>query len=108
MTGNLDGQRIGDGFTRAVLVFDPSRKRQRNPYRPAIHKKLDINRIGMSCGNGYDQRLKDAVYFLFGPAVQGMKILIHSDSISDTAGASKPAGLRFHPACQPWWISMAR
>src|SRR6516164_5291532 len=94
MTSNFDGQGIGDGFPGAVLVFDPSWKRQRNPYGPAIDQKLDIHGIGMPCGDGYDQRLKHAVHFLLRPAVERMKILVHPDSISEHGGSEQTAPTR--------------
>lgn len=110
MARNFDGERVGNDFTRPVLVLDPGREGQRNPYWPAIYEKLDIDGIGMSRGDGYHQRLKNAVHFPLGPTVERMKVLVHADSISEHSGASKPqgrGGAGSHLAGQPQWITMA-
>src|SRR6266536_2127617 len=77
MPANLYGEKIGDSFPGAPLVFVPRGQRQRDPDRPAIHEELNIYRIGMACGDSNDQRLIQAVDLLLGPAVEGVEIAIH-------------------------------
>jgi len=78
MSGDLDGQRVGDDFARAIPVFDPGWQRQSNPYRSALNKEFDVHRIGMAGSDGNNQRLINAVNFLLRPAIDGMEVSIHA------------------------------
>src|SRR6266568_2602678 len=119
MPGNLYGEKIGDSFPGAPLVFVPCGQRQRDPDRPAIHEELNIHRIGMASGNGNDQRLIQAVNLLLGPAVEGVEIAIHEfKTISirmkwrQTRSSAKPGKFRArgHPpkeaTCSLWGLTM--
>src|SRR5215469_1826174 len=48
MPGNRDGERVGDHFSRALVVFDPGRVRKGNPDSAAIHQELYIHRVGVT------------------------------------------------------------
>src|ERR1035441_412280 len=51
--------------------------RQRHPHRTSLHQEFNVDGIRVTGGNGYDQRLIDAVDLLLRPAVGGLKITIH-------------------------------
>lgn len=76
--GNLDGQRIGNHPAGALLVLHPCWMRQRNPNGTPAGKKLYVNSVGVPRRNGDDQGLVDTVELFSGPAVGGVKVLIHA------------------------------
>jgi len=77
VAGDFYGQRIGDGLAGAPFVLHPCRMRQRDPDRSSIDQKLDVDRIGVTRGNGDDQGLVDAVDLLLRPAVGGGEVFKH-------------------------------
>src|SRR6476646_3774127 len=78
MPGNLDGKRIGYDPTGALLVLHPCWMRQRNPYGTPAGKKLYVNSVGVPGRNRDNQGLVNTVEFLSGPAVGGVKVLVHA------------------------------
>jgi hypothetical protein len=52
--------------------------RQRDPNGTPAGKKLYINSVGVPCRNGDDQGLVNTMEFLSGPAVGGVKVLVHA------------------------------
>src|SRR6266567_1152227 len=79
MTGNFNSQRIGDHLARAVLILHPGGMRQGHPYWMPVHQELDIHGIGVSRGNGHDQRLVNTVDPFLAPTVNGVEVLIHGN-----------------------------
>ena len=90
VAGDSDGQRISDELALAVLVFHPGRAWERDPHRPAGNQKLDIDCVGVARGDGHNQRLINTVHFLFGPAIDSVKIFVHKKTIADPAAPGKP------------------
>jgi len=89
VSGNCNCQRVGDRLPGSFFVFLPCWQRQRNPDGPAIHQEFDVRSIGMSRGNGNDQRLIQAVHFFLSPAIMGVKVAIHDESRIATLGSRK-------------------
>ena len=66
------------GADGARVVLHPCWMRQGNPYGTPAGKKLYVNSIGVPCRNGDDQGLVGAVELFSGPAVGGLKVLVHA------------------------------
>jgi hypothetical protein len=79
MAGNLNGKCVGDHLAGAIVVLNPGGVRERNPNRAPVDQELEIDGIGVACGDRYDQRLIDTVHFFLGPAVYGFEILVHGE-----------------------------
>ena len=79
MTGDLDSERIGDDLAGALVVFDPGRMRHSDPHGTAVGKKLDVDGVGVTRGNGDDKRLINAVDLFTGPAVVNAKVSVHRE-----------------------------
>src|SRR5579859_2951225 len=77
MPGRLDRQRIGNHPASTLLVLHPCWMRQSDPYRAAADQKLDVNGVRVAGGDGHNQGLVHAVQLLSGPAVGGVKVLVH-------------------------------
>jgi len=93
MTRNLDGHRICDYLARLVGVFDPRGMRKSDPYRPVADHELDVDSVGMSRGNGDDQRLILAVELRAAPLVGGVEVVIHNfRTIAEGMGYGNDAG----------------
>src|ERR1019366_3078847 len=58
-------QGVCDRPPGAVLVLDPGRVWQGNPYRASVDQELDVHRISVASGDGHYQRLVEAVHFFF-------------------------------------------
>ena len=67
--GDFNRQRVGNGFASLAFVFNPCWSGKRHPDSPAIDEKLDVYRVGMTGGDGHNQRLINTVHFFFCPAV---------------------------------------
>ena len=95
VTGDLDGERVGDELAGTILVLNPGRMRQGDPHRAASRQKLDIDRIGMSCSDGDNEGLINAVHFLPGPAIECMEISIHDKTTiaEPVCSGQTPSGL---------------
>lgn len=78
MSRDLNGQRIGYDSPGALLVLHPCWMRQRYPHGTAAGKKFHIHRIGMSSGNRHNQRLINTVKPFSRPAVNCVKVLVHT------------------------------
>src|SRR2546426_9152234 len=90
VSGNLNRQRIGYRTPGSLLVLHPGRMRQRHPNRPPVYQEFNIDRISMAGCNRHNQRLVNTVHLLFGPAIGGVKILVHSD-ISNISPREMPS-----------------
>src|ERR1051326_2330780 len=75
--GGLDCQRVCNHPARALLVLHPCWMRQSDPDGTPAHEKLDVDGVGMAGGYGDNQGLVHAVQLLSGPAVCGVKVLVH-------------------------------
>src|SRR5919109_1517722 len=82
MPGNLNGEGISNRAPSSLLVFHPGRMRERHPHGAAIDKELDVDRISMAGRNGHNQGLINTVHLLLGPAVGGVKLLVHRDILN--------------------------
>src|SRR5258708_7239124 len=78
VAGDLNGQRICNHASSALVVFHPGWVRQRNPYWTAADQELDVYSIRMARGHGDYQGLVNAVQPLTRPAVGSVKVLKHS------------------------------
>ena len=78
MASGLDGQRIGNHPAGPFLVLHPCWMRQRNPYRTSAGEKLYVYRVSVPGRNRDNQGLVNTVEFFSGPAVGGVKVLIHA------------------------------
>lgn len=78
MSGGLDGQRISDDPAGALVVLHPCWMRQRYPNGTPAGKKLYIYSVGVPGRNSDDQGLVNTMESLSGPAVGGVKVLIHA------------------------------
>src|SRR4051812_12570433 len=97
MPGCLDRQRVGYHPAGAPVVLHPCWMRQSNPYWPPARKKLHVDRIGVPGGDGNNQCLVNTMQLLSGPAVGGVKIIVHaSKNISEQhqSGNNKPDALK--------------
>src|SRR2546428_407880 len=90
MSGNLNRQRISYRPPGSLLVLHPGRMRQRHPNRPPVYQEFNIDCIRMAGCDRHNQRLVNTVHLLFGPAVSGVKILVHSD-ISNISPREMPS-----------------
>ena len=109
MTGNFDGQGIGNSPAGALLVFHPGRHRQSDPDRLAVYKELDVRSIGMPRGDGYDQLLLNAVDLLFSPTIDGEEIVVHeqeNDIEAVAAGANHCFGLDAQQVAARLWAKI--
>ena len=100
--GDFDGQRIGDDLAFPILVLHPGGTGERDLHRPPIDQKLDIHRIRVPGGDSYNQGLINAVHFLLGPAVNGVKVLIHTKTIADRMGGEQSRCVRLNYDGRPW------
>ena len=78
MPGRLDGKRVGYHPSGALLVLHPCWMRQSNPYGTPAGKKLYVNSVGVPGRNRDDQGLVNTMESLSGPAVGGVKVLVHA------------------------------
>ena len=74
---DLDSERIGDDLPGAGMVFLPGTVRERDRDRLAIRQELDIHRVGVAGGDGYDETLIEAVDVGLGPAVLRVEVIEH-------------------------------
>jgi hypothetical protein len=77
MTGNLNGQRISNDSSSALLIFHPGRMGQGDPYWMPIDQEFDVNGIGMASGDGNNESLVKAMKLLAGPAIGYVKVIVH-------------------------------
>ena len=82
VASDLDGERVGDDFAGASLVFLPGAVRECDGDRLAIGEEFDIDGVGVAGGDGYDQPLIEAVDVGFGPAVLGVEVVEHGEKYS--------------------------
>lgn len=82
VAGDLNGERIGDDFAGAGLVFLPGAVRQSDCHGLAIGEELDVDGVGVARGDRYDQALVEAVNVGLGPAVLGMEVIEHGKKYS--------------------------
>src|SRR3954471_12090645 len=80
MASDLHCQRIADRVSGALFELDPRRMRQRDPYRPPTHQKLDIYGVSVARRNGNDHSLELDMNFLPSPAVADSKIVVHGSN----------------------------
>lgn len=78
MPGCLYGQRIGYYPAGARVVLHPCWMRQSNPYGTPAGKKLYVDSVSVPRRNRDDQGLVRTVEVLSGPAVGGLKVLVHA------------------------------
>ena len=92
-SGNLYGHWVCDdlpGVTSAV--FRPCSVRQSEPHAAIIYVELDVNGIGVASRDRHHQGLIDAVNLLLGPALNGVKILVHvATRIAEAGGKGQTA-----------------
>src|SRR5579884_3964044 len=69
VTGNVDGERIGDDVAGALVVLDPGGMRERDPDGASVGEELDVDGVGVAGGDGDDECLVGAVNVLISPAV---------------------------------------
>ena len=79
VSGNFDGECVGDHLAGALVVFNPSGMRECNPYGTPVDEEFEIDGIGMAGRDGDDQGLVDAVDFFLGPAIDGFEIFVHDE-----------------------------
>src|SRR6266404_9004300 len=77
MAGDFLCQGIGDQLAGAVLVLNPSRVRKGDPDWAPVDQELDVHRIGVAGGDGYDQGLVEAMYLILGPEDGGGEVSEH-------------------------------
>jgi len=77
MAGDLDGERVRDRPSCALLIFDPRRMRQRDRNGRSPDQELNIDGVGMTRRDGNDQRLINAVNRFPGPAIDGSEVFKH-------------------------------
>ena len=77
MAGNLNGQRVRNNAAGAFPVFNPGRMRQGYPHWTPIDYEFDVDGVRMACGHSNNQGLIQAVQFMAGPAVGGVKVVVH-------------------------------
>ena len=65
-------------FSGLPIELHPRRMRESDPYRPVSDEKLDVDSVGVPGRNGDDERLILAVQRFAGPAVDGLKVVIHN------------------------------
>src|SRR5205814_9698162 len=85
MPGNLNGEGIRNRAPSSLLVFHPGRMRQSHPHGAAIDKEFDVDRVSMAGRNGDNQGLINTVHLLLGPAVGGVEVLVHRDTLNIAA-----------------------
>ena len=51
--------------------------RKCNPDWTIPYQKLDVNRVGVTGGNGHDQRLIATVHWLARPTVDSLEVVVH-------------------------------
>jgi hypothetical protein len=67
--------------------------RESDPYRPVPNQELDVDSVGVSRGNGDDQRLILAVESVAAPLVDGVEVVIHNPrTIAEAMGSGNDAG----------------
>ena len=76
--GGLDGQRIGNHPAGPLLVLHPCWMRQRNPYRTSAGEKLYVYSVSVPGRNRDNKGLVNTMESLSGPAVGGVKVLVHA------------------------------
>jgi hypothetical protein len=57
MSGDLDGERVGDHSLSTLLIFRPCGQGERHPDRASIHEEFNVNGVGVARSDGDDQRL---------------------------------------------------
>ena len=77
VSGDLHRQGIAKLLASALLVLRPRGMWERDPNRLAVYQKFDIHGIGMPGGDGYDQRLIDAMDLFPRPALGGVEVIVH-------------------------------
>jgi len=78
---HLGGKPIGNDVAGTFFLHYPGVRRHSNPDRPAIHRKADVDRIGVSGRDGDDIGCPPAVQILPGPAIDDVKIFVHRNSV---------------------------
>src|SRR4051812_19111355 len=83
MPGGLHGQRVGNNFSGALVVFHPGWVREGDPNGVPVDEELDVHGVGVTGGNGHDQRLVHHVDGLSGPAVDTVEVSVHRRTYDD-------------------------
>lgn len=87
MSCDLDCQFVSDDLTGATLIFVPCGQRQGDRDGASTDEEVNVHGIGVARGNGNDQRLVNAVHFLFRPAVDSAKAFVHDEkTIAERVG----------------------
>lgn len=97
VSGDFDGEFVGDHPASAVLIDLPRGQGQSDGDRASAHQEVDVDRIGVARGDGHDQRLVDAVQFLPAPAIGGAKAFVHKKTIADRASHEQTVRLEEGP-----------
>ena len=82
MASDFDGESVSEHLAGAIVVFHPGGKRKRDPDRMTVGEEFQIDGIGVARGDGNDERLVDAMDFLFRPAIEGLEVLVHAVRIA--------------------------
>ena len=77
VSGNFDGECVGDHLSTAFVIFDPGGMRKSDPDRAPVDQEFEIDRVGVPRRDGDDQGLVNAVDFFLAPAIDGFKIFVH-------------------------------
>src|ERR1700694_1386841 len=78
MAGKLNRKRVCDNASRPFVVLHPGWMRHRNPYWMSVNNEFDVYGIRMAGSYGHNQCLIQAMEFMSGPAVDGVKVFVHS------------------------------